>query len=115
MIWLAWLAFAALCAVWLRHRFAWAERLNALHWRLLTLADECAAVLIFGIGHALGLFSRRPMVGDTISSLCWWGNLRGVAACRWAACSIDWLFRLLVGQRDHCRKAFEWWANPLGA
>ena len=115
MIWLSiWLGASLLLGLWLRHRWAWAERLNSLNWRLLTLADEAAAVLIFGIGHALGLFTRRPMVGDTISSLCWWGHLRGVRACSWAVRAIDTLF-LLVGQRDHCRKAFEGWANPLGA
>ena len=36
---------------------------------------------------------------------------------RWAKVAsavIDRLFLILTGQHDHCRKAFQNWANPMG-
>lgn len=98
----------------LRRLFSWAQRLNDCHWRLLTLIDELVTFPIFGLLYLLALFPRRPIVGDTISALVWWGEAQGIGWCRPARLAIDTLF-LLVGQREHCRKAFENWANPMGA
>ena len=107
------IAQAISVAFWLRHRWAWAQRVNDCNWRLLTLIDEVAAYPLFAPLYALGLYPRRPMVGDTISSLCWWGEQAGASWCRPLRRAIDLLFRLLTSQRDHCRKAWEAWANPM--
>lgn len=90
------------------------QRLNDCNWRLLTLIDEAAAFLIFPLLYVLGLYPRKPMVGDTISSLAWAGELAGARWCvplRWA---IDALFHVLTSQLHHCEKAHAKWANPMG-
>ena len=108
----AYAAGSLLLGLRLRRDFAWAQRANDCNWRLLVLIDEAAAFVIFGLLHLVGAFPRRPTVGDTISALAWWGEQEGIAWCRPLRRAVDALF-LLVGQRDHCRKAFEAWANPL--
>lgn len=114
MIWLALYILASLnVAFRLRRRWAWAQRANDANWRLLTLIDEVAAFLIFPLLYVVALYPRRPMVGDTISSLCWAGELAGLRWCRWLRIGIDALFRLLTSQRDHCRSAYAKWADPL--
>ncbi len=116
MIWLAlYIALSLLLAFVLRQRWAWAQRANDANWRAITLADELAAFLIFVPLHAIGLFPIRPSVGDTISSLSWAGEQFGLRWCRPVRRAIDALFWLLTSQRDHCRKAYAKWANPLGA
>lgn len=115
MIWLAlYLVFVVANAFWLRHRCAFLQRLNDCHWRVLTLGDENPTFPIFGLLYLVGLWPRRPMVGDTISALLWWGEQNGVAWCRPVRIAVDGLFLLLTGQHDHCRKAFQNWANPMG-
>lgn len=115
MIWLALYFLASLAIAFrLRRQWAWAQRANDANWRLLTLIDEVAAFLIFVPLWVFGLFPRRPMVGDTISSLCWAGELAGVRWCVPLRLAIDALFRVLTSQRDHCRAAYASWANPLG-
>lgn len=115
MIWIVAYALAAIVnAFRLRHRWAWAQRINDANWRLLTLIDEVAAFLIFGLLYILCLFPRMPMLGDTISSLCWAGELAGVRWCMPFRVAIDALFRLLTSQRHHCRTAYTDWTNPLG-
>jgi hypothetical protein len=116
MIWLALYLITAIANAWrLRRLWAWAQRVNDCNWRLLTLIDEVAAFLIFVPLYAFALYPRMPMVGDTISSLSWAGELADVRWCRWLQIAIDALFRVLTSQRDHCEKAHAKWANPLGA
>lgn len=116
MIWLALYVLASLnVAFRLRQRWAWAQRVNDCNWRLLTLIDEVAAFLIFVPLYAFALYPRMPMVGDTISSLSWAGEMAGVRWCQWLRIAIDALFRVLTSQQDHCAKAHAKWANPLGA
>ncbi len=100
-------------AFWLRHVAPPFQRLNDANWRLLTLIDECAAFLIFPPLYVFGLFPRRPMVGDTISSLAWAGELAGVRWCGPLRRMIDGLFRALTSQERHCEQAHAKWANPL--
>lgn len=109
------LASAATAFV-LRHLTRWPffQRVNDANWRLLTLIDEAAAFLIFPPLYVFGLYPRRPMVGDTISSLAWAGELAGVRWCVPLRRAIDALFRVLTSQELHCEKAHAKWANPLG-
>lgn len=109
----AYVALSLALGLWLRRHFSWAQRFNDCHWRFLTLIDEAVTFPIFGALYLLSLFPRRPMVGDTISALVWWGQMERLGWCRPVRAGVDVLF-LLVGQRDHCRKAFEKWANPMG-
>lgn len=116
MIWLLPYVLASIAnAFWLRHGCAWAQRANDANWRVLTLVDELGAFLLFVPLYVFGLYPRMPMVGDTISSLCWAGELAGARWCVPLRLGIDLLFRLLTSQRDHCRSAYAKWANPLGA
>jgi len=108
----AYVAISLAVGFWLRRLFSWAQRLNDCHWRFYTLGDENLTAPIFGMLYFFGKFPRRPMVGDTISALVWWGERQGIAWCRPVRRAVDALF-LLAGQREHCRKAFENWANPL--
>lgn len=110
---LAYIAQAVAVAFWLRHIWAWAQRVNDCNWRLLTLLDEVAAYPLFAPLYAVGWYPRRPMVGDTISSLLWFGEISGARWCRPLRRAVDTLFRLLTSQRDHCRKAWLNWANPM--
>lgn len=115
MIWLSLYALSSLAIAFrLRQRWAWAQRVNDANWRLLTLINEVAVFLLFVPLYALGLYPRMPLVGDTISSLCWAGELAGLRWCRWLRIGIDALFHLLTSQLHHCEKAYAKWANPLG-
>ena len=90
------------------------QRINDANWRLLTLIDEAFAFLIFPPLYVFGLYPRKPMVGDTISSLAWSGEQAGVRWCAPLRRAIDKLFRVLTSQEHHCEKAHAKWANPLG-
>ena len=108
--------FSSLIAFGLRHleRYPFFQRLNDANWRVLTLIDENAAFLIFVPLYVFGLYPRQPLVGDTISSLAWAGDLTGVRWCVPLRSAIDALFRILTSQERHCEKAHAKWANPLG-
>ncbi|MFA7597666.1 MAG: hypothetical protein WCY92_15065 [Novosphingobium sp.] len=116
VLWLALYAAASMAnAFWLRQRFAICQRMNDVNWRILTLIDEVGAFAIFTPLYVLGLFPRMPMVGDTISSLAWAGELAGVRWCAPLRIAIDALFRLLTSQRHHCHDAWAKWADPMAA
>jgi len=115
MIWLAfYIAVSIALAFWLRHHFGWAQRLNDCNWRLLTMIDEQAAFLIFTPLYLAGLFPRKPMVGDTVSSLLWFGEWAGGGWYKPVRKAVDSLFMILTSQRDHCAKAYAKWADPMG-
>lgn len=115
MIWAAIYVAASLAlAFWLRHRFGWAQRINDCNWQAWVLLDIVAAFCLFWPLYLMGVIDDRPGNGLTISGYCGRNALLGKRWARIAASFIDRLFLILTSQRDHCRKAFGNWADPMG-
>lgn len=115
LIWLALYLLSSLAvAFWLRHHFAWAQRLNDCNWQAWVLLDIVAAFCLFWPLYLLSVVDDRPGNGLTISAYCGRNALMGRRWARIASALIDRLFRALTSQRDHCAKAYTRWANPLG-
>jgi hypothetical protein len=113
MIALAYLAWWAAIAFWLRHQASVFQRLNDMHWQLLVLIDIIAAFLLFWPLYVARLLKERPLPWATISAIRG-GNVGRPWADR-AAALIDAVFFVLTSQRGHCAKSYARWSNPLGA
>ncbi len=110
---LAYIAASALTGFYLRHRWAWAQRLNDANWQAWVLADIAAAFVLFWPLYIAGVLHDRPASGQTISTYL---GRNAAAGRRWALAAariIDALFRVLTSQRNHCAKSYARWANPL--
>jgi hypothetical protein len=113
VIWLAYLALAIATAFWLRHRFAFFQRLNDAHWQALTLLDIAAAFVIFWPLFLVGLLRERPLPWATISAMCGCYAKQNIGWAVVASAAIDALFFAVTSQAGHSFKAFSKWASPL--
>ena len=98
----AYLAFAIFNAFRLRHRAAFFQRLNDVHWQALVMLDVVAAWVIFGGLYLFGALHERPIAGETISRRCGREMLAGKIWAEKAAAGIDALFFIFTSQRNHC-------------
>lgn len=104
MIWLLYLAFAAVNAFTLRHWLSPFQRLNDVNWQALVLLDIAIAFAATSVLHLVGLYPTRPDPRETISSIV--GRYAALGK-RWALTAaqvIDSIFFVLTSQRDHCAK-----------
>lgn len=104
VIWLFYLAFAAVNAFALRHWLAPFQRLNDWNWQALVLIDIAIGFALFGALYVAGIYPGRPDPRETISSVVGRHLMLGKRWAVVAAKPIDWLFLVLTSQRGHCLK-----------
>jgi hypothetical protein len=109
----AYLALALATAFWLRHRWAFFQRLNDLNWQALLLIDIAAAFLIFWPLYLVAILRDRPLPWATISAICGCYTLKGRKWAEKASVAIDALFFVLTSQKHHCAEAYLSWSAPL--